>query len=119
MFGNGASHFTRAWTLGSKNFDRKGRHPDVELLESTFEPFLERDEELAAFGQIHRIDKEPDRVVSEEFISVTPETANGLSLARDSTKTRFEFEQCVRNEFVRDRLPVVKLARQEVFESTK
>ena len=119
MFGNGSSHFTLAWAAASENFDGVRRHPNIKLLESGLEAFFEFDEELPALGQVHCIDKKSDQIVSVKFIFVTPHAADDLGFARDSTKVCFEFQQRVRDKFVRDRLPVVKLSRQEDFEPPK
>jgi hypothetical protein len=89
------------------------------LLESGLQAFLEFDEELAALRNVYGIDKDPDQFIPVEFIVVTPMTANDLGLARDGTKVPFKFKQRVRDEFVWDRLPVVKPPRQEDFEPPK
>jgi hypothetical protein len=46
----------------SQNLDRVGRHPDVDLLESRFQPLLEFEEELAMFGLVGDIHEDPDQV---------------------------------------------------------
>ena len=64
----------------SNHFQRKGCHPDIDLLKAFFEDLFEGDEELPILFRIGDIDEYPDGLVPVNFPFVPPLTRDCLGL---------------------------------------
>ncbi len=60
---------------GSEHIQKVSRHPDVDLAESTLEPFLELTEELEVFGKIRDVHEDANQLVPPGLLD---HQANGL-----------------------------------------
>ncbi|SPF43819.1 exported hypothetical protein [Candidatus Sulfopaludibacter sp. SbA4] len=69
-----------AISIPSNQFQRKGRHPDIDLLKPFFEDFFESDEELPILFRIGNIDEYPDGLVPVDLSFVPPLTGDRLAL---------------------------------------
>src|SRR5207244_1479017 len=74
--GSGISSRARAVTTfrhgASKNFDRIGREPDVQLFESILQPFFERLKELSVLRCIPHIDEDSHQIVPKYLPLMLP-----------------------------------------------
>ena len=94
-----------------------GCHPNVDLLKTRLEPFLESKKELAAIRQIGDVDKNAEEIVTVRLALMAPEPANHLRLRRDGAESPLQLKQSVRYVLVGDRLPVIEPEREEEFVS--
>src|SRR5208283_188011 len=99
------------------HFDQVCRHPDVELLESSFELFLEFQEELAMLRLVADVDEDADQIVAIRFPFLAPVSSDRLGFAGDSTEPLLQFEQGLGDDLVRDWLAVIEPEREQHLES--
>jgi hypothetical protein len=102
-----------------QHFDRIGGHPDIQLPESGFQSFLEMNKELAACKHIFGVNKYSHQIITINLGLVLSHSADGLSLAGDSSKPFAQFHEGCSNHFIRYGLTVIEPERQEYFESPK
>jgi len=94
-----------------QDFDRVGRHPDVDLLESRLQSLLELKEKPTIFGLVRDVYEEPNQVVAVRLAFVTPEAADRLRLTRHRSEVLLQFQQSVGDEIIRHRLAVIAETR--------
>jgi hypothetical protein len=72
-----------------------GSHPNVELLKSFFESFLEIHEELAVFEPILHVHVNTAKVIAKYLALTAPDAADDLGFARDGTEALFQLCQSI------------------------
>jgi hypothetical protein len=117
--GQSPQAFRRRARRSLQDFYGIRRHPNVDLVEACPHALFEVEEELATVVGVRRVDKRPYQIVTEEFVFVSPKSANRLGLARHSAKPLFEFEKGIGNQFVGNRLAVIKPSWEKDLETPK
>jgi hypothetical protein len=90
-------------------------HPDVDLTEASFEPFLEFLEELAILRSVRHINENTDQFIAIDLILIFPETTDNLRLGRNDPKLPAQLKERISYQFIGNSFLVVKPPRQENF----
>ena len=94
-------------------------HPDVELIKSHLESFLQFDKEAPILTNVFRVNEDTIKFITVFDPLVPPDALDNVQFPTDSGKFGLYFESGFRKEFARDGSPIIVPQGQEYFEATE
>jgi hypothetical protein len=80
-----------------------GRHPDIELLEASFELFFVVHKKLVIVAGARYVHEDAHHFIPKHFALVLPLAADDLRLGGDRVELLPEFQKRLANQLIRDR----------------